>query len=790
MAVTVARYRLMELRARLIRYRFPLLSSLTALAVLALHLAPILSVRGQLAGWDTPGHQALAEQMLELLREGKLSAYVTSWFAGYPAFVLYPPITSLLLALPAWFTDGAISIGTAMLVLNAVLPFLFLLSFWWTSRQWFGDAAARWAPLVSLIYLTLPNEIGVTGAGLAGQLRAGLVPHALGTVLYTAFLGVLADSRAGVVRVLSGTLLLAALLLTHLLSAALALFTLLLWSLWFRWTALWRALLMGGGATLLASWWLLPFFAHLSMSAAAPLGLPGWIHDPLQIWLPDLSAERMAALRSVPRVSLEIANVPLSVPTALVGLPWVSLLVLVGVPVGMYAVAGSDAAFLTLLLTAAALLLPRDYLPGAWRVPLHGYRFAALLWVPLALLLVRGVPCVLAAVVQRRGVRRLLAAAVLGGIVVIAGARFSLVAGGAPGESFDDPRASWIYRFDTARYPEQHDATSMMLHIAALPAGSRVAIEPAYSLIGRVGSPHLISSQLAATTSLELLPGLVAESSALAPFIIPTLAARSEGVRWGQVPLAYERFFMRQPMAQMVKRLRALGVEYLLACSRRYVTALEQIGNGALEPVQREGEFVLFRLTSPASRIEPLAADPLLFVHAGGITFREFAQVWFALPAEVRLPVLNAPVSFEALPPRVRERFRTVLVSVPDDGRGVGALLAQLRAEGKEVVLLSAARTPNSAAAVHVVPSLATARGRRKLRSVLREASVLRPTESVDVAGSVRQGEVLLHAHDQAVLLRYGYTPNVRAEGGVLFEATPAFLAVIPDGEQPITLRW
>jgi len=47
---------------------------------------------GMLAGWDTQGHYYLAVEVLEQLKQGNLSFYDESWFAGYPAFPLYGPL--------------------------------------------------------------------------------------------------------------------------------------------------------------------------------------------------------------------------------------------------------------------------------------------------------------------------------------------------------------------------------------------------------------------------------------------------------------------------------------------------------------------------------------------------------------------------------------------------------------------------------------------------------------------------------------------------------------------------
>lgn len=123
------------------RFPFRFLSVITCLILLFIVLEPLLSSRVT-AGWDITPHYYLAHSMAELLRAGHVSGYDTLWFAGYPSFTLYQPLTYLLAALPNFLSDGQTSVGLGFNILLVFAPFFLLFSLWFCTKKWFGSEAA------------------------------------------------------------------------------------------------------------------------------------------------------------------------------------------------------------------------------------------------------------------------------------------------------------------------------------------------------------------------------------------------------------------------------------------------------------------------------------------------------------------------------------------------------------------------------------------------------------------------------------------------------------------------
>ena len=112
--------------------------------ILAYKLAPILSVK-EVAGWDLPMHRAWCELMVQFLTVGRFSGYDPVQLGGIPAFVLYPPLFYILVALPTVVTAGALPTTLAFNIVLVLIPFLFIFATRTAAVRIYGTDAAPWA---------------------------------------------------------------------------------------------------------------------------------------------------------------------------------------------------------------------------------------------------------------------------------------------------------------------------------------------------------------------------------------------------------------------------------------------------------------------------------------------------------------------------------------------------------------------------------------------------------------------------------------------------------------------
>jgi len=208
------------------------LALVAVLAILSFHLFPILEPR-EIAGWDLTGHYFLSESMLRLLSVGKIHGYDDAWFAGYPAFSMYPPLPYIVVALLHVIVGKQMPMTLAFNVIVFLIPPFTILSLAWTSYRWAEIRSASFAVLLGALFFTLPARFGSLAMGFSGLLRNGYFSAFFALPILLVLLGNIArkERRAPLFclrRVIVGALLFAAIILSHQITALFATFCLLL----------------------------------------------------------------------------------------------------------------------------------------------------------------------------------------------------------------------------------------------------------------------------------------------------------------------------------------------------------------------------------------------------------------------------------------------------------------------------------------------------------------------------------------------------------------------------------
>jgi hypothetical protein len=262
--------------------------------MLALWLTAGLWGREPPSGDDTMAHLVRAQFTLdELVPHAQLDGWQPRFGLGYQQFLFYGPGFTWAVLLLHWLSLGLLSVAGAFKV-AAIASFVALpLSVAYLAVS-FG-LGRRAAGLAAILVLGVSSPFG--GVGLEGTFDIGLIPNQLGAAFTCLALGAMLRlvTDPGPRRMMVAGIALAAVFVTHAISAVILAVLLVIILLTFLGTERWQARLVPHliGAFLLAcglaAFWLAPAFAHNDLRGA----LTSWDNPPLAERLADLLAGRL-----------------------------------------------------------------------------------------------------------------------------------------------------------------------------------------------------------------------------------------------------------------------------------------------------------------------------------------------------------------------------------------------------------------------------------------------------------------------------------------------------------------
>lgn len=493
------------------------------LAILAFKLSYLLTAE-PVGGWDTAPHLYLTHLMSGYLSQGKISGWDENWYAGYPAFSLYPPLGYIVLLIPWIISFGAISVTLSFNLMLYILSFLPLIS-----AIYIGEK--RGSPslgfLAGLGFLLIPGTLGSFGNGLYGFLVTGNVHGLFGFIL----LLFLMDELFGKKRIINLSVLLSLLILTHLLSAIF--FSVVFIFRFIFWPDRKPLFVSGVIAATLTSFWTIPFLKLLPQASGEMIGS---FKDPLFLLFSDLSPEHFKRF-------LWVFD-KLNLGEMVAGIPWISILVLV-IIISYLKRFKFDALFSTFIF--CLILVPRNIFTEFTDTAIHYYRFAPMLWVFVILM------------ATRLSSKSYLAAVPF---IFILFFRFDL---NSPTKL--DPHPPFPGRLSNA--PGKKVADEIVQYFKENPPRGRVIEEVVTSNLSYLGSPHLFSTRLPMELGVKMGTGLLAESALCSEAFQAPLAALTRHEIWGGGARWLNKSFLLQPSSVQIQRLQFLGVSHVIVSSAR-----------------------------------------------------------------------------------------------------------------------------------------------------------------------------------------------------------------------------
>lgn len=765
------------------RWRNEIALAILSVAFTFYHLGEVLQPK-LLAGWDLPGHYYLYTVMLELLGRGEIAGYDTGWFAGFDAFRYYPPGAYLLLALPHVLSFGALDPTLSFNLVVFLLPLLMTGACYYAGHRCYGQRGGAAAALLGLLFLAVPCAFSHMGVGIGSVTKIGLLPAFFGSLLLVLLFAQLTEPLSPR-RALASGVLLGALLFTHHLSSLFAGWTLALFLVVVQWERrLLVTSLIAGGAALIAGWWLLPFAQHFGETSAQTLGLLDPIRDPLLalfpgLVFPGLGAPMIAQIFEPPGavgpswLPQQGYSALIVLSRLLLDLPFIAILMLLFGTVGLVTSVREGRWFLPALFLTSLLLLPRDLFSTFGDSGIHFYRFIPGLFLLNVLLGARG----MLVLCERLGAAPLAYLGLGWAVVVALFVQLDLE---------DSSRTAQLpqptEQLFLEQYPAYPFAQRLMSRLLSIDEHPRVIVEAPPGMNGIAGTPHLFSSLLPQGTRAEVLPGLMAESSPLTPFLQPALYVGSSHMRWGRAPLVADRSLWSQGVPGMMHRFRLLGAQYLITSSRTYFLNVLNGSRGLATLIAQEGPFALFALDAPRPRFYRVQNAPVLFEEAGGASFSTFSQQLFLHPELAQIPVIGG----DGVVTPDGELSARVL-SLSEQPRALcEPLITAHRARFATLPLVLIGAPHCSGEQVYGLPTVSTPVAREMLFATL--SPLVGAPSFEEVQGHIERDRIVVHASGPTVI-NYTFSPHWRAKHRTVWRVAPTAMLIWGQGEVELRYR-
>lgn len=743
--------------------RWDLLAWVASLLLLGWSLYPLLHNK-ILPGWDTTPHFYLLTKMVEFMKMGRITGYDTLWFGGFPAFTFYGPLPYVIMALLFLGSGGLIGIALAFNLFIFALPFLFLAALYYTGRIWFGKNAGPLILIFGSFFLTTVREYAYVGTGINSMIAIGLFSSFFALCLMIFFLGVMRKSLKnqeipGQLKYLIwGAILLSMLLLTH---AMTTLFTLLLLGIFtlMNWKKFWKsAMIMGFGALILSSWWLIPFLKNLSLSSGQKLGMMGTGNDPLFVLFsfPTRLGEHSTAMF--------FSMLPV-------------LLLLVCSVTGIVSSIRGKQGFFAWSFLLTLILLPAEYLPAYLNLPVHYYRFIAPIYV-LNIFLATAGALYLFSAVRKAGK---FAAQILRGCLVgimIASVAVSYLDHLNLSENYRNYR----HKYNFEEYPDTANAQKMISYLAGRQIENRMVVSTMPYFQESLGSPHYFGTFLPLQLKIAVIPGLLAESALSTQFVMPVLAKIGSSLNWGESALLNDYRFSSQDMNSMIKRLGLYNVEYLLVTKDVAANLLNAVDRKMIVNEQEIENFSLLKLRDFRPLIETTSYKPFLYIDGGGIDFLSFSKEWFKLPDLFEMPVIYTEREPEDLPMAELEQIGGFIVSLEEGEIVDSGEMEEWLGYGKKLIFLNGV-ADGVDENVKFLSQFGVNIGIEELSQTL-EKFGSRKISRKKVQPEIREGMKLKFQSNGGTLINYSYFPNWKSSDPdqTIYWATPSMMWVFGRG--------
>jgi hypothetical protein len=752
-----------------------------------------------LGGWDLTPQYYLYEICLKSLMHFKVTGYDFKWFGGYPSFSCYgfipyiiPALLEMLVVKPLT-TLISIESPQNFWIFNLFifsLPYLFIWAMCFCGKCFFGKESRCFIVIFSLFYLTTIGDSDKAPFGLYAGLFHGHIAAFCGSILsilLLAYLQIL-TFRSRTRDIIMAGVVFGLLIMTHTLSTVFGLFIMGVFVIAeFSIAYVKRIILVFVIGLAVSSFWIFPFIMNMGLTSSH--SIPEIGTSAMQWIFPDLWM-----LRKIDYTSIT----------------WFFMVPVPGIILFFCTMAGLRNLFLNksialpLCFLLTTLLLSGNFFYAVLKLPIHYYRFTMLVYPLMILVSSAGAAAVYNFLCS--GPHSLKETARVGFFFIIfwglliAGIRdynftpeegfySDLIAHISATKEMEEnlPKLSPVNSFE--EFPE---AMELIEYLSKSKLTGRVAVETAPLLQKLTGSIHFFNTFLP-FYDISIVPGLLAESSLSAPYLIPLLAQGSNSLLWGKkVFPRWENEYYGQTQNETIKRLQVYDVEYILAITKKYKRFLDTAPPNLLEIKERFGSFALYHVKELKGLFSAPKYKPILYIRDSGPSFRDFCEDWWEEFSMLDFTFIYTDKRFETLPEYEKSQIGAIVISKLPDAPVSAAEFEKYKAFGRPFYFLGGvpwADLDNEVKS-HFLTTPNNRSWKKPLRKRLSELSdfALPPAEAP--AGSASEDSLHINATGP-VLINFSYFPRWKSNSPSqnVYMATPSLMLVFSQGTTELAYR-
>ncbi len=640
------------------KINYNLISLILALTCVHLSISQIISSE-PISGWDTPGHLYLTYKMQEFLGLGTWFGYDSSWFSGTALFVLYPPLTYILiniLHLITFSSDLTYSFNLFIYLQAQLLVIIF----YWITKYILGVEYRKYVMLVLTLMLHTNIIYSTHFIGLAGLFYAGFLSNCTGLIL---FLLLFAQIRKLELNIISSSytsiLILSLILLNHIISA---IFTLIFISIYLalqgnsRVAKKWFAVI--AVASLVASPYYWIFIANLEFSSSEAIGLHGSFPDPLLVLFPNLNIEHFVNMFNAEfSDTFSFFNYKIELPLIISQFPYYALIAFYFGIKGSLLIVKSQKKLLGFLFTITILFifLPRAYLTNLTSLTIHYYRFTGLLSFMFIFIIASGIKH---SDYTHSNLKKILGGIFLALILLLTTSYQMLFISDSRHQEFK------LHLSDYQGY-QNLDKVAKYLKENNLTAG--VAIEQSYNFLLQVGSLHAVSYLFPHKYKIPIKTGLLAESAYYSSLINPTLGLQTNHMVWGSKELYLFNYFNnpKKNPNLFIEKLRLLGVKVLITTDRDSFKKIKTLTlqNRFLVLNKKIANYAIFVLPELSLKKTNSIKPRYLFFDSKELAFKMFFRDWFAYDSTINFNLVYDYFNLTQKDPSLLSQFSGLVFS-------------------------------------------------------------------------------------------------------------------------------
>lgn len=605
---------------------------------------------GVLAGWDTQGHLYLAQETSTQLRSGQLMFFDEKWFAGYPAFPLYGPLFYYLIS---FFSIISFSVFSIPLLFNITIysfSFLFVFSFVYATKNWFGKSVELVALFCSLLFLLTSKLHNVYGIGIASYTMAGLIPNFLGVILLTLFIGYSKNILSDLVN--KKTVFFSALLfsLCFYVNPSIGVFSLLFFlSLWGIQRKNNKQFFQIGLVSLL---FLLPqiiglvrYFPYASSSTIGFSEVATMSLVSVLFFQIDQVFGHLSSFFS----SFSIYDIPI-----------LGGLTVIGFIAGLYR-SFQKKIYIFMVIFGISFVIVFFELD---LFVLQSFRFMTLLYLVELFIITFGLYSIVLWLKKKNLSYQSFAllTIVFGlGLYQLLFYQYDLLRD----EGYHKLQQ---YQFNAEQYQQYASLKEVVSFLQENETGNRVAVETTMYMLVELGGLHIGTSYLA-SNGFSVLPGLLAESSLSSSYIISSMQALDLSIPWGRRSLLDKYTDADLSFIDHIRRLELFGVDKVVAFNPGAKKRFSENENETIFTKELStNAFIIYELQETKPILDIPEYKPLLFVSDSRNVFREFTESWYLDSSLLPYPVvLVHPNEVDELISRYPEKIGGVIVDTNDD---------------------------------------------------------------------------------------------------------------------------